>query len=68
MDGDTHVWSLPQFTVTGTLGVVEGIETEEMKEKMAEMGCDYEQGYYFSKPLPPADFVKYMEAETNKGV
>ena len=48
--------------------VVEGIETEEMKEKMAEMGCDYEQGYYFSKPLPPADFVKYMEAETNKGV
>lgn len=48
--------------------VVEGIETEEMKEKMAEMGCDYEQGYYFSKPLPPADFVKYMEAEMNKGV
>ena len=22
MDGDTHVWSLPQFTVTGTLGRV----------------------------------------------
>ena len=40
--------------------VVEGIETEEMKDKMAEMGYDYEQGYYFSKPLPPADFVKYM--------
>ena len=42
--------------------VVEGIETEEMKDKMAEMGCDYEQGYYFSKPLPPADFIKYMES------
>ena len=41
--------------------VVEGIETEEMKDKMAEMGCDYEQGYYFSKPLPPADFIEYME-------
>ena len=40
--------------------VVEGIETEEMKDKMAEMGCDYEQGYYFSKPLPPAEFIRYM--------
>ncbi len=45
--------------------VVEGIETQEMKDKMAEMGCDYEQGYYFSKPLPPADFVRYMEDRTN---
>ncbi len=41
--------------------VVEGIEDEHMMEKMAELGCDYEQGYYFSKPLPPEDFVNYME-------
>ncbi len=41
--------------------VVEGIETSEMKDRMAELGCQYEQGYYFSKPLPPEDFVKYME-------
>jgi EAL domain-containing protein (putative c-di-GMP-specific phosphodiesterase class I) len=45
--------------------VVEGIETEEMKDNMAEMGCDSEQGYFFSKPLPPADFVKYMESMVN---
>lgn len=42
--------------------VVEGIETKEMKDKMSEMGCDYEQGYYFSRPLPPSDFIKYMES------
>jgi EAL domain-containing protein (putative c-di-GMP-specific phosphodiesterase class I) len=41
--------------------VVEGIETEEMKNKMAELGCDYEQGYYFSRPLPPEDFIEYMK-------
>ena len=32
-----------------------------MKNKMEELGCDYEQGYFFSKPLPPEDFIKFME-------
>ncbi len=41
--------------------VVEGIETKEMKDIIADMGCDYEQGFYFSKPIPPEEFVKYME-------
>ncbi len=41
--------------------VVEGIETREMMEKMMILGCDYEQGYYFSKPLPPDSFVEYMK-------
>lgn len=43
--------------------VVEGIETIEMKNKMAELGCDYEQGYYFSKPMPPEEFVDYMKKQ-----
>ncbi len=42
--------------------VVEGIETPDMKERMAELGCQYEQGYYFSRPLPPEEFMKYMES------
>jgi len=41
--------------------VVEGIETDEMRNKMAELGCDYEQGFYFSKPLPPEKFIQYMQ-------
>ena len=40
--------------------VVEGIETEEMHRAVEEMGCDYEQGYYYSRPLPPQEFVRYM--------
>ncbi len=32
-----------------------------MKEELIRMGCDYEQGYYFSKPIPPEEFVAYME-------
>lgn len=30
--------------------VAEGIETEEMLEKLKEVGCDYGQGYHISRP------------------
>ena len=44
--------------------IVEGIETIDMKNKMEELGCDYEQGYFFSKPLPPEDFITFMTDHT----
>jgi len=31
--------------------VAEGIETKAQKEKLYELGCEYGQGYLFSKPL-----------------
>jgi len=31
--------------------VAEGVETKEQFEKLSETGCDYFQGYYFSKPV-----------------
>lgn len=40
--------------------VAEGVETEEMKDALTQMGCDFLQGYYFSKPLPPAEFLDYL--------
>lgn len=40
--------------------VVEGVETEEMKNILSEMGCDYLQGYYFSKPVPPPEFLDFI--------
>ena len=49
------------FHNAGKMVVAEGVETETMKEELIRMGCDYEQGYYFSKPIPPEEFVAYME-------
>ena len=40
--------------------VAEGVETEEQKDALTRMGCEYLQGYYFSKPLPEKDFLEYL--------
>lgn len=42
--------------------VCEGVETEFQAKLLAGMGCDYLQGYFYSKPLPKNDFVKYVES------
>ena len=41
--------------------VAEGAETREMVELLKGMGCDYIQGYYFSRPLAADSFVHFME-------
>jgi diguanylate cyclase (GGDEF)-like protein/PAS domain S-box-containing protein len=33
--------------------IAEGVETEEQATLLKDMGCDFAQGYHFSKPLPP---------------
>lgn len=41
--------------------VSEGIETEEQYLAMEELSIDYIQGYYFSKPLPEAAFLTFLQ-------
>lgn len=43
--------------------VCEGVETQEMVDDLVEMGCDYLQGYYFSKPVPEAQFLQYLRRQ-----
>ena len=47
--------------------VAEGIEDEATLLKFEEMGCDFIQGYYFSRPLPKDQFVAFIK-EKNLGI
>jgi EAL domain-containing protein (putative c-di-GMP-specific phosphodiesterase class I)/GGDEF domain-containing protein len=38
----------------------EGVETKEQLALLREMGCDYVQGYYYSKPLLPEEVEKFV--------
>lgn len=42
--------------------VAEGVETEEQLNGMKDENIDFIQGYYFSKPLPQQEFLKFLEA------
>ncbi|MEV6600119.1 EAL domain-containing protein [Actinoplanes sp. NPDC051346] len=40
----------------GLTVVAEGIETEEQRQYLADLGCDLAQGYLWSPPVPPEQF------------
>jgi len=40
--------------------LAEGVETEEQLAILRCYGCDYIQGYYYSKPLPADEMTKYL--------
>jgi diguanylate cyclase (GGDEF)-like protein/PAS domain S-box-containing protein len=44
--------------------VAEGVETADQAAVLRRLACDEAQGYWFSKPLPVADFeTKYLKRE-----
>ncbi len=40
--------------------VAEGVETQAQLDFLQEKGCDYVQGYYFSKPLPLSELTEFV--------
>jgi EAL domain-containing protein (putative c-di-GMP-specific phosphodiesterase class I)/CheY-like chemotaxis protein len=41
--------------------VAEGVETQEQLDFLRSKGCDVAQGYSFSRPIPPAEMVKWLQ-------
>ena len=48
----------------GKKALMEGVETEAHIRILKELGCDYLQGYYFSKPIPQDAFIELISQET----
>lgn len=42
--------------------VAEGVETQVQIDYLRSIGCDRVQGYYFSKPVPKAEFLRQLTA------
>ncbi len=45
----------------GMKTVMEGVETKEQMEFIKKCGCDIAQGYYYARPMPLADFRKFLK-------
>lgn len=41
--------------------VVEGVETAHLAEKFSNLECEFIQGYYYSKPIPKAELITFLE-------
>ena len=44
--------------------ICEGVETEEQVELLKHVGCNYAQGYYYSKPVPLEEFFELMKRDS----
>ena len=43
--------------------IAEGVENENQLKMLKDAGCDIVQGFYFSRPVPPDIFEKYIAQE-----
>ncbi len=62
-NNNSHVILTHLIAMAKDLGMkvlIEGVETDDQKQLVERIGADYIQGYYFSKPLKPADFLHYL--------
>jgi diguanylate cyclase (GGDEF)-like protein/PAS domain S-box-containing protein len=47
----------------GSQVVAEGIETASQASKLRNLGCDTGQGYYFAKPMPYQEIMRFISGE-----
>ncbi len=60
--GNTHMLEVI-ISISDYLSVpviAEGVETEEQLRALKTLGCDFVQGYFFSRPVPPSEFEPFI--------
>jgi diguanylate cyclase (GGDEF)-like protein/PAS domain S-box-containing protein len=51
----------------GILVIAEGIETEDQANLLKQIGCDYGQGYFYSRPIPENEFISLLKTNQKSG-
>lgn len=70
IDSDPSVQHIVKATIDlahklGYRVVAEGIEDQVVAEMVKDFGCDYGQGYYFSRPIKDNDIFKWLKKHEN---
>ncbi|HCP79067.1 putative bifunctional diguanylate cyclase/phosphodiesterase [Marinobacter sp. UBA2498] len=47
--------------------IAEGVETADQRDLLADIGCDYGQGYLFSRPIPADEFTELLHSGLSAG-
>jgi EAL domain-containing protein (putative c-di-GMP-specific phosphodiesterase class I) len=45
--------------------IAEGVENLTTLRRLEEIQCDRAQGHYFSKPIPPIEFMRWISRYEN---
>lgn len=69
--GDAHKEQIVTtiISLSKSLGIrviAEGVETKDQVVFLRAGGCDEMQGYYYSKPLPAGEFLKFVKGKSGK--
>ncbi len=63
----TIVTSIIAISQTLKLKVIaEGVETDDQVQFLQKYGCNAIQGYWYSPPLPPAEFERFLQESMQK--
>ncbi|NDV13275.1 EAL domain-containing protein [Crenobacter caeni] len=65
IDGHSEAIIETVLAMAGTLGmetVAEGVETAAQAAFLAKLGCDAIQGYWLARPMPVAEFPRWLAA------
>ncbi|WP_322044536.1 EAL domain-containing protein [Paraburkholderia sp. J67] len=69
VDEDNQVLCEAMVVLAHKLGIqviAEGVETVEQRDFLKAMGCDFAQGFWYSRPIPPDQFERRVWQETGE--
>ena len=58
--GITLEYTIGMLNALKLLIVAEGVETEEMRDKLTDIGCHYMQGWFYSKAVSDEEFINLL--------